>query len=230
MGKDATSGQTSETQDAQDPQTGTVTTPPGTGETPGTKQPQLSIEDALKEIESLKTALKKTNSESAGHRLKAKELDELKAQIEAEKLSETEKLQKKISDLQSQHDTLTRQQQERIVSYEVRLQAASMGVVDPDAAARLLDWSEIDYDDNGSPTNVEDLLKKLLKSKPYLAGKQSASSTSGGATNPPRSQSTAPQALSHEVIAKMTREEYLARRAEIDKWRENNSTNFRARH
>lgn len=229
MGQQNTTEQDSETQNASEPKTGTVTTPPGTGETPGTTHPQVSIEDALKEIESLKTALKKTNAESAGHRIKAKELDELKAQIESEKFSEQEKLQKQISDLKAQHEEAVRQHQETKVRAAVERQAHHIGIVDEDAAVRLLDWSEIEYDDKGSPTNIEDLLKKLLKAKPYLAGKAAASSTSGGATNPPRSVSTAPPALSREVIASMKPEEYRERRAEVQQWMNSNPYAFRAR-
>lgn len=189
----------------------------GTGEIPGTTTPQLTIDDALKEIDRLKADLKKVHSESAGHRNKAKELDDLKAKLEADKLSETEKLQKQLATLQSEHDNAIRAAQERTINYEVRLQAAQMGIVDPDAAAKLLDWSQIEYDDNGAPTNVNDLLKNLLKTKSYLAGKAQVQ-TSGGATNPSRSTTTAPQTLSWEVIGNMKPDEYNARRAEIQQW------------
>jgi len=197
------------------------------GETPGSNQPSSpTVEDALKQIADLQAALKKANTESATHRHKAKELDDLKAKIEAEKLSETEKLQKQLSTLQSQHDLALRQSQERAVGYEVRLQAAQMGIVDPDAAAKLLDWSELEYDEDGSPKNVATLLKELLKKKPYLIGKV-PTPTSGGATNPSRSSTNAPKELSWAVISAMTPQEYDTRRPEIQKWMQNNPPRFR---
>ncbi len=175
--------------------------------------------DTLKELESLRKALKKANDEAASHRHKAKELDELKAQIEAEKLSETERLQKQLAELQRTHDDHLRTTQERTVTYEVQLQAARMGIVDPGAAAKLLDWSELEFDDNGAPSNVNALLGQLLEAKPYLAGKAvQIAPSSGGATNPPRSTSQAPAPLSWEVIGKMKPQEYDARRAEIRQW------------
>ena len=199
------------------------TTP--TGETPASetatpeKQASPDATELAKELESLKAALKKANKESAGHRQKAKELDDLKAQIEAEKLSETEKLQKQLAKLQAERDEVTRQSQERTINYEVRLQAARLGIADPTDAVKLLDWSEIEYDDAGTPTNVEDLLRQLVKAKPYLvANTRSAPTTSGGATNPSRSQTTAPEPLSWTVISKMTTQQYEARRPEIQQW------------
>jgi hypothetical protein len=169
----------------------------------------LSAEDALKEINSLKAALKKTNAESAGHRHKAKELDELKARLEAEKLTETEKLQNKNSELQASFDALSRRYQERTVNYEVRLQAAKMGIVDPDAAVKLLEWSEIEREEDGAPKNIEKLLEKLLKEKPYLSLNQNPSQASASpvpqlpAMNPGRSSITQPGSLQPGQVTRL---------------------------
>lgn len=193
-------------------------TPPVTGETPEAKP--TSIEDALKELESLKKALAKANNEAATHRHKAKELDDLKAAAEADKLSETERLQKQVADLQAKHDAAIEAAQARTVGYEVRLQAAALGM-NTTAATRLLDMSEVEYGEDGSPTNIEALLKALLKEMPFLAGR-SAAPSSGGATNPSRSQSSATGGLTWEILGKMPRDEYNARRPEIMAWISNN--------
>jgi hypothetical protein len=206
--------------------TETVTPPLVTDETSGattTEQQQLSTE----EYERVKASLKRANAEAKTYRQKADELDKLKADLEASKLSEKERLEKSNSDLQKKFDDLTRQHQERTVNYEVQLKAAQMGIVDPDAASKLLDHGAIEYDATGSPTNVDDLLKDLIKLKPYLAGKITAAPpTSGGATNPSRSQSNAPSALSEDVISRMGRDEYMARRVEVQQWRAANPRRF----
>lgn len=195
-----------ETPNATDPQTETVTTSE-TGKTPGT----TSTDDAQKEIESLKAALKKANAESASHRHKAKELDDLKAQVEAEKLSEKEKLEKKLADVQKAHDDAVRQAQEYKINSEVRIQAAQLGFADPNDAIRLLDLSQIDYDESGTPTNVHALLKDLLKTKAYLAGKAGAAQqTSGGATNPSRSQTQSVGEITDAYIANLTPQAFNA--------------------
>src|SRR5579872_7390388 len=200
----------------------TPETSPTPSTTPAT-QPESadsSADDLKQKIEQLETALKKANKEAAAHRVKAKELDDLKAQAEQEKLTEKERLEKKIADLQKAHDDATRSAQEFRLNAELRVQALQLGFADAGDAARLLDHAEIEYADDGTPTNVADLLKALLKSKPYLAAQQQkhTSQTTGGATNPPRSQSNQPAALSWDTITKMTQTEYDARHTEIAAW------------
>lgn len=191
----------------------------------GTPTPEPQAGDG-KETISLDEA-KKLRSESLNlrKRLKAFEEAEAKAkeaqrqQAEAE-LTETQKLSKKLTDLQTLYDQSTKQTQARIVQYEVQLQAARMGIHDPDAAAKLMDQSLLEYDEQGNPSNVEDLLKDLIKAKPYLANKPTP--TSGGATNPSRAHSSTPPPLTLELIGSMTPEQYRERRAEVQQWMANN--------
>lgn len=242
MGNNTSNANTepSETQDVEAPQTATVNQDESSETQDEATTTQPSFEDLQAQVRRLEAALSKANKDAKGHRLENvdlkkshAELQAFKEQIEAEKLStnekqerERQKLEQQYAELQKTHENALRQSQERIVNYEVRLQAAKMGIVDPDAAAKLLDWSEIEYDDAGAPTNVEDLLNGLLKAKPYLKAQQSRTApTSGGATNPPRSQSSAAQPLSWEAITQMATkdpEQYNRRRAEITQWMAHN--------
>ena len=82
---------------------------------------------------------------------------------------------------QPQGDTITRdefqrqeqQWQDRLrqqgVRSEVAMASARLGVVDPEAAYRLLDTDDLDFDDKGQPTNVEAALKNLIRERPWLA-------------------------------------------------------------
>jgi hypothetical protein len=94
-------------------------------------------------------------------------------------MSELELSQKQFSELQATHNEYVTRMQARIVRYEVERQASKLGIIDPDAAARLLDPAEFEYDEDGLPTNSEKLLKDLLKNKSYLASTPAPSSTSG---------------------------------------------------
>lgn len=192
-----------------------TTTPQGTGETPATDNTTESSSDELKR---LNDALKRANAEAKEYRIKAKELDQLKADAEASKLTETEKLQKKLADLQAQHDKAVQDRQESINSSAIQLQALQMGI-DPKLANKLIDRSELEHDDNGQPTNVDDVLKQLIKEFDL---KPKSVQTAGGATNPSRSASTAPQELSWEVITELQKNpaEYNRRNADgsISKW------------
>ena len=194
---------------------GAMPTTQAPGETPETTTPQ-SLEAVQKELETLKAALKKANEEAKTHRLKANELDKLKAEAEAAKLSETERLQKELADLKSEHDDVLEAQFEQIIDHEIERQAIRAGVNPKhlDKIGKLLDWEDIDIDeDSGAAKNIADLVSRLVKDMPELLGK--VTPTSGGATNPGRSASSAPKELSWETIAAMKPDEYAARRAEI---------------
>ncbi len=56
------------------------------------------------------------------------------------------------------------------------LAAQAMQIVDLDAAVRLMDRDALEIGEDGRPTNVEAVLKALIKAKPYLV-KQAATAT-----------------------------------------------------
>ena len=133
-----------------------------------TNPPELQAGDGQEQI-SLEEA-RKLRKEAASLRSRLKGYEDKDAADAAAKLSETERLQQQHAKLQADHDTAVRQYQERLVRYEVEKQALKAGVR-PEAAedvAKLLDWSELEFDGDGLPKNAEDVLKKLLKNKPYL--------------------------------------------------------------
>lgn len=206
MGNDTTPSSAGETPTGTSPQGETPNTQ--TGETPGS----TTQETTQQELERLKASLKRANAEAKTHREKAEELDRLKAESEASKLTETERLQKQLAEREAVHDGLI----ESIVDYEVRLKAAELGVPAQNLkhVAKLI-WDDLEFDQStGMPTNVEPLLKDLLKELD-LTGKRGASA--GGATNPGR-QAANNAGLSWGVITKMTPEQYAARQAEIQAW------------
>jgi myosin heavy subunit len=246
MGKDdtTTTVPNDETTEGTVPQTETVNTSTETGETPekSTDQPSIDADALQAQIKRLEAALKKANSEAKDYRLKhselsakAKKYEDEEAAREAEKLSAAEKqelvrqnLEKQVAALQSERDDAIRINQELKISNAVASHAHRLGFADPDDAMRFLDRAEIEYGDDGNPTNVQDLLSAIIKAKPYLKAASKPAPTSGGATNPPRSQSSTPQALSWDVIAKLTPEQYEARRDEIQRWM-NDPKNFHRR-
>lgn len=191
----ATGKPESETQTGATPQDETSTQ--ATSETLETTT-ETSSSDSAKELESLKAALKKANSEAAANRKAAKELSDLKAQAEEAGQTAQQKLEKQLKDLQTAHDTATKTLQERTVNYEVKLQASQQGL-DPTLAAKLITPGEVTFDEDGSPNNIADLLKSLIKTYPNLVGKQQAQ-TSGGATNPSKSASTGAAQINEQFV------------------------------
>lgn len=181
--------------DPINPQAQAATVPPTEPQAGDSQKPPLNTADYERMIAELR-------KESAAHRTKLNkfEADE-KARTDAQ-LTEQQKKDKQLADLQKAHDEAVRQHQEYKVSTEVRLQAAQMGFADLNDASRLLDWSEIEYGTDGAPTNVKTLLDKLLKAKPYLQGKAVvATPTAGGATSPARSQTTDNAEITQTYVA-----------------------------
>lgn len=208
MDETATSDTQSETQNVSDPTTATVTTP-GSSETQETTTSNDDLQERFKRMEA---ALRKANSEAKGHRLEADELKKFKELTEAEKLSDTEKqslsqkkLEQQLSGHQSQNSALLKQLQEAKINNEVFKQASKLNIIDIDAASKLIDASRIEYDESGNPTNVDALLKELAKARPWLTGKPQAQQTSGGATNPSRSQTSGPQTITKEYVQEVQR-------------------------
>ena len=54
--------------------------------------------------------------------------------------------------------------------YEIAIHAQKLGVVDSDAAYRLLDQSKLKYSEDGKVENAEEALKALVSEKPFLLG------------------------------------------------------------
>jgi len=141
----------------------------------GEKQAALTLEAALGELERARKALKDANSESAGRRKRLEELEQAETKRNEAEMTAAQKAQKaaadlqaKIAEMEGQAKAREREQQERVIRYEVMLKATGMGVVDPDAAVKLLDWSTLEFDEQGQPKNTEAVLKALMKAKPYL--------------------------------------------------------------
>jgi len=113
-------------------------------------------------------------------RLRAEAAEYRRKQRDEEKMTETERMRLRLSELEkelTQRELLIR---EHTLRYETMLRAREMGIVDPDAAYRLLDLAEVEYDESGRPANIERLLRELVRKRPFLVG------NSASATNPSR--------------------------------------------
>jgi hypothetical protein len=126
--------------------------------------------------------VRKLRAEAAEYRKRLRELEQKAQEQENAKLSETERLQKRLAELEREQAAYQRERQERTLKYETMLAASRLGIVDPDAAYRLLDPTSIEFAEDGTPKNTEQVLKDLLKARPYLA----ATATAGSPTNPAR--------------------------------------------
>jgi hypothetical protein len=134
--------------------------------------------------------------------------------------------QQQLADLQAKYLEATRHNQQLSTQIAGGRLAASMGLIDAEAALALVQHEhgdELEYDaQTGAPTNLDTLLKQVLAAHPALA--QSAQqqqrtqpprpASSGGATNPGGASSGAPT-FTRASIAAMSGAEYERNRAAI---------------
>lgn len=93
--------------------------------------------------------------------------------------SDLDKATTRAADLEKERDAALERATTLVLRLTVERAAGKMGFHDPDDAFRLLDRKAITMDDDGEPTNVDDLLKDLAKKKPHLV-KESDDGGSGG--------------------------------------------------
>lgn len=124
--------------------------------------------------------VRKLRAEAAEYRRRLRELESKVKSEEEAKMTEQERLQKRLAELERKEAEYQRVIQARTLEYEVKLLAVRLGIVDPDAAYRLLDLKQIEFDDDGRPVNLEKVIRDLIATKPYLVSQQATVSP----TNP----------------------------------------------
>lgn len=178
-------------------------TTPGGQSTQTTTTPEPQAGDGSPEQISIEEA-RKLRREAQQLRQRLKTFEEAEAAQKAAQLTETERLQQQYAKLQTEHTDTLRNYQERLVRYEIEKQAAKVGIR-PEAAedaVKLLDWSALEFDEDGSPKNAAELLKQLLKAKPYLAAApqpQQAATPAVPAMNPGRASLAAPNKVPGKI-------------------------------
>lgn len=116
--------------------------------------------------------------ESADYRTKLRAAEaKLEERAKAD-MSETERAKKEAADATAKVQEFEAKLKASNTRAETATLAASLKIVDADAAFRLLDQAAIQYDDDGKPTNLKPLLEALVKDKPFLIA------TPGPSTNP----------------------------------------------
>ena len=89
---------------------------------------------------------------------------------EQAEMTELQKAQAANAELEKRLEQAAAAQKALAMQSDIVALSAKLGIVDADAAYRLIDKGSIEFDANGKPTNTEALLNDLLKAKPYLVG------------------------------------------------------------
>lgn len=111
--------------------------------------------------------------ENASWRAKLRDAEQKLQEHEDSQKSEVEKLRDEKQRLEKEVTESKKAYLEASLKSEVRAEAAVMGLIDPDAACKLVDSSLIDVDeDTGEIGGVKKALERLIKQKPYLIEKK----------------------------------------------------------
>lgn len=90
------------------------------------------------------------------------------AELEQSQLTEQEKLQAKLKQLEQEKTEALTAANQRLLAAEVKLQAAELGIIDPDAAFALMSRDGVEVTADGAVKGVKEALTALLEVKPYL--------------------------------------------------------------
>lgn len=149
------------------PTTQTPSNPPDSADqTPTEKEWDEELGRPL--VQKLRLAVKDSEKRTKGLEQEVAAYKKQEEEAKRAQLSEQERLK---ADLEAQKAETKREQasrREAVNRLTVQVQAQRLGIIDPDAAEKLLDWSLVEYGDDGRPTNVDEVLTALVADRPYL--------------------------------------------------------------
>jgi hypothetical protein len=126
---------------------------------------------------------------------KAEEFDKL---ADAQK-TEAERLQSKAQEAEARVAALAAKVRTKTLRADVVTLSAKLGIVDADVALALI-GSAVEFGDDDEPVGVEELLRDLIKQKPFLKAPRFADTADGGTRN------------AQADLSNVSMEEYMTRR------------------
>ena len=166
-------------------------------------------------LEEAQAALAAARREAAANRTRLTALEKAQLDAETAQLSELDRTKRERDAAKAEAEAIRAEARERANRYEVQLAASRLGLVDPDAAVKLLDWEALEYTDDGTPRDVDRALAKLLKDKPYLAATHAGAAPGAAPMNPATGRGN--PGLTIEDVRRMTPQQAAARWPEVSK-------------
>lgn len=136
----------------------------GTSEAPAAdEQEQQSESISLEEA-------KKLRSEAASLRKRLKAFEESEAKRSDSEKSEAQRAADRLAALEAELNTERSARRSLLVQSTAAATARKLGFKNPDLAQRLISANDVEFGDDGTPTNVERLLADAAKEFPDLVG------------------------------------------------------------
>jgi hypothetical protein len=126
-----------------------------------------TAEEVKAELERVRKALKDANKEAADRRKKLEALEAAEKERADKELTETERLQKKLAEIQQQAEQATQLANQRLVRQAIVTQAARLNFADPEDAYDKLKNTQFEIEGE-TVTGVEDAVKKLAERSKHL--------------------------------------------------------------
>lgn len=148
--------------------------------------------------------VKELRSENAATRRKLREAEEKLAEIERAKLSDLEKAQQDKADAEARAAAAEARNQALVAKSALTAAASEAKLVDPSLVHELL-AAKVEFDEDGEPTNVSDLIAALVEAHPTLV--QTDAQGGQGAGGAPGAAAPSGKPAQQE----QSREDFLAR-------------------
>ncbi len=146
---------------------------PATGNTSGgatLPKSTVTLEEALAQIDNLKHAQENAEGELKRHRSKLSAYEKAEKEAEAAKKAAEDAQKTELERIKEQHqeaEARIKQQQQQLVMAQVKLVAKDKGIINPELIAPVVE-RKLEYDKDGEPTNLNEVLDELIKGNPYL--------------------------------------------------------------
>lgn len=174
------------------PVTETVT-PDVTSETPATS-PAVKPDD----IEAMKAALKKANSEAAANRKKLEAYEKSEADRKTAEMTELQKSQELIKQLETERDTAKQQADQALIRVAFESAARAANWSHPELAIRFpYEADAISIGKDGEVTGVDEVIKALTKKYPDQVKR--ADDSNADIDGKKRSDKTQPDPKAHQA-------------------------------
>lgn len=133
---------------------------------------QTAAEPTVDELRALLDKERKdrqeANKEAQTMRAKLRELEKAEEERTLAAMSEQERIKVELEAARTELETVKAARLEAMLKADVATAAAKHGIVDTEAAYKLMDREKIKFDETGAPTNVQDVIAELAQAKPYL--------------------------------------------------------------
>lgn len=180
------------------PETGTeTTTPPAAAATPPAEEPTSPDggstppgkgEDG--DDQRTKAQVEAANREAATYRRKLREAEEKLRTREEADLSEAERAKKRAEEAEKLAEARASELRDARVETAVTAEAARLRFRDPADAMAFVSLDDLDFDEDGKPTNVAEIVRAIAQSRGYLIAPAASNSSTGAPASGPEREET----------------------------------------